>query len=475
MVPVTWQLQRAGYAWRDPEALAAHLNAVGLYAPELDTLIDALLPRLSEEEAEVKRMETKISMLPDKERPHARKEVKLRSAQAFTRLVRWLLQVALGCVAARPRRRDGCVATCDLPLYARHRASPVFKALKIDGVSLFGHPVFIKFALVVATLEVGEQSELGTPKTRRQAEASAAATVARLKPELAQLKAGTVAALVYNGLEVPPPSPDYSRQMTFGRSADGAFFYDGTSRVVPAANAASCGAGTGTSSEAAQMQQLPSASSLTFPASGQPVLADASTLGSAIASILMRVVASRSERQAFARECQQHAASAAVGVGGDLVHSALSAAAAALMEVDGSPGAFVDRARGAAPKRKRQEDSLVAGQVAIRSLQQFPAFGGATGLWQYYVTTLRPLEIGGNSWRASNGHTTDLWSKYNFFFREVARNWDSGAASAVAAADARFRVAGSWTKLETALRLEQPKGTERDRLNQQLKGLNVGS
>jgi len=178
LIPLSWQLSRAGYDFRDPQSLAAHLRVRLTHASQLTQLVDLMLPRLSEEEAEISKMRAEILLLPLDRQEAARKACKLRSGDEFLRWFRYQLEIFILSFAARQRGRSRTGGYDQIlhdtpPLYKLFQDSPFVKSINLSCsgqiVNLFETPLFVEIAEAVAAEE--EEADVHTPKRQRIANA----------------------------------------------------------------------------------------------------------------------------------------------------------------------------------------------------------------------------------------------------------------------------------------------------------------
>ena len=103
--------------------------------------------------------------------------------------MRWAVRTALACLAARPRDAQGAIVLSAAPLFVHDASSAVLQRLRVCGAPLCEHPIFLSLASLVKRLE--STATLVSPRTQRQANASATATTEQLRPTLERLDAAT--------------------------------------------------------------------------------------------------------------------------------------------------------------------------------------------------------------------------------------------------------------------------------------------
>ena len=427
--PTSFQLQRAGYDWANPECQPAHLQALAQRTADVDGLIDEALPQLSLQE-KLHAVKTRdIAALPTREqRARARKDAKLRASGGMLSVMRWAMRVAIAGMSGRPRLADGSVALGEPPLYLQHSGSPVFKRLRVNGKPLFEHVIFVEVAAVTARLEA-DSTSLISPRTRQLAAASATATEAKLQPTLDAIRTDLACnlrrkqdvdqnELPLYALDSPPPNQMLLTSAVF---SDVIVTTPAAAITVPPAPAA--------------MQPI-----------ARPLQVD-TTAAATAAIIVSAIVGSNAEFAVTAVDAlstllaSAEARNASLEI--DMYAAALSAASL----------------RAGSCKRKREPE--VVELVALQQMKD------VLTLWNRYVAVYRPCEIGGDAWR-KGGNNATRWGEFGFIFRAIAQNWQLGEARAVQLVEAQLNAAGSWRQLLRKLMQIQPKGPIRESLKVRL-------
>ena len=217
IVPPAWQYQRSGDRHEDPEDVAAHHRAIFDFQREADILVDGLVPGLLTFELEVTRVVDDIARLPWHEQAKARKERKVRKMKEFSLLLRTTMRMTLAILAARERGEDNHIRLDAWPLYRMFSSSPLVASLQVHGIRLIDHPLFLTLVGLVDRFEREEEggAVCGTPRTKRQAKATAEMTRQLIEPTLEYTRKAAAAAVMscrdssraleHNGLEVPLP------------------------------------------------------------------------------------------------------------------------------------------------------------------------------------------------------------------------------------------------------------------------------
>lgn len=217
IVPPAWQYQRSGDRHEDPEDVAAHHRAIFDFQREADILIGGLVPGLLTFELEVTRVVDDIARLPWNEQAKARKERKVRKMKEFSLLLRTTMRMTLAILAARERGEDNHIRLDAWPLYRMFSSSPLVASLQVHGIRLIDHPLFLTLVGLIDRFEREEEggAVCGTPRTKRQAKATAEMTRQLIEPTLEYTRKAAAAAVMscrdssraleHNGLEVPLP------------------------------------------------------------------------------------------------------------------------------------------------------------------------------------------------------------------------------------------------------------------------------
>ena len=229
VTPLSWQYQRSMYRHEDPEEEAAHIRAVKEKLKEVDAIINRMVTGMTSLEHNLSALAREIAQMPLKDQAKARKDKKLRSCRNLVSFLRWTMRGAIGLLASRDRCEDGNINHNSPPAFKKHAMSPLVGGLRLGESRLIDHPDFLLFAQHVSKLEVADDDELGSPRTRKQAKASAIATHKLIQPQLdVACKAAASAAHVsqemmrvieHNGLELPLPPykpPDGTRPLLDG-------------------------------------------------------------------------------------------------------------------------------------------------------------------------------------------------------------------------------------------------------------------
>ena len=432
--PTSWQLQRAGYEWANPERQPAHMQTLAQRTAEVDGLLNAALPQLSIQERLHAVKSQDISTLPSREeRAHARKDAKLCAAGAFLSVMRWAMRIAIVGGSGRPRHADDSLALDERPLYLTHFDSPVFKSMRVSGEPLWDSAVFLELAAVTNRLET-DTDYLISPRTARLAFASASATQVKLQPTLDAIRTELTSNLQRKqdvdknelplyALDSPPPS-----QMLLTSAA-----FSDMIVTVPA--------------NPVQPVAPPHALAPVQPVASLP---QSSSAAADTAAIIASAIIGGSA------EC----AATAVNSLSKLLANA--EARRASLEVDMYAAALAAASlRVGTCKRKREPD--VSELVALQQTRN------VLTLWNRYVAVYRPCEIGGDAWR-KGGNNATRWGEFGFIFRAIAQNWQLGEAQAVQCVETQLDAAGSWRQLLLKLMQAQPhgKGSIRESLKARL-------
>lgn len=421
IVPISWQLNRAGYSWADPQALAVHLRAMILCVHLVDRIIDLMIPSLQRMKVDLMRMNEAIEKLPVKDRPRARKDQKLRSARSLVEFLYNTFRVTIACAATRAKDDAGDLH--GIPIYRLFARSPVFSQLQIDGLPFVEHPSFLEFAGKVATME-NDTTKNHTPRSSKIAKAVKDTMAPQMEATLKAMKDNTLAihseihrTLQHYGLSppstTPPPLPLSS-----------------TTPPPPPLPTPSVIAA------AARTDTMPRSLALSSSAAA----------ASSIALKLLSVEPSKAKAFADAlahmgdtTECEIMRQSFQAAE--DSIRSKILSAPST------SPGG---------KKRARQEDAAADGQVVIRPFASHK--NSIADLWNYYLSDLRPLESKDISWRTGNRQVSDAFRDRLYVFREIARLMHQDGKSEVDSVyhvQQRLDGCKTFTKLLKELQVEQ--------------------
>lgn len=403
IVPISWQLNRAGYSWADPQALAVHLNAMVMYVHLVDRIIDLMLPNLQRMKLDLVRMHEAIETLPAKDRPRARKDHKLRSARSLVEFLYNTFRVTIACAAARAKDETG--AFNGIPLYRLFARSPVFAQLQIDGLSFVEHPSFLEFAGKVAAME-NDATMKHTPRSSRIAKAVKDTMAPQMEATLKAVKDNTLAmqseihrTLQHYGLSPPPSLP--------------------TPSVI---------------ASVACTDTMPRSSAL-------------SSSTAAASSIALKLLSFDPSKAKVFAEALSHMRETADC---DIMRQSFEAAEESIRSK------ILSAPSPAGKKRARQEDAVADGQVVIRPFASHK--NSIADLWNYYLCDLRPLEAKDIAWRTSNRQVSDAFRDRLYVFREIARLMHQDGKSEVESVhhmQQRLDTCKTFTKLLKELQIEQ--------------------
>ena len=146
--PLPWQLQRAGHVHNTKNnsdvPLPQHLSVHKAASAELTALVDVLIPSLREREEDIERVEAWIKTEAAKitganastrridHEAKLRDEHMVRSAKWFCEMVRYTVEIALLCLAARPLVANGTAVRDDVGALWTWK-SPLVKRIQVGG------------------------------------------------------------------------------------------------------------------------------------------------------------------------------------------------------------------------------------------------------------------------------------------------------------------------------------------------------
>ena len=232
---LSFMLQRAMYGADARDAtMPAHLKVVA--DPLVAKLVDSVMPGLVDEEGHVAEGERCAIAMLDIESPTAKKRKEahmlqkrfvadkgVHDARMFCDAVRYCASVALCALAARPRAAcqngiAGAVLYDEQPLFRKHVESRAFSkahALRLEGILLTAHPLFLQLCGLVHAAEESERPVADlTPRTRRIVEACCVATSAQTQQLREDIK--QVRDAIESSSMPPPPPPATPRVVVVG-------------------------------------------------------------------------------------------------------------------------------------------------------------------------------------------------------------------------------------------------------------------